>query len=117
MRSVLLLLLLSPLALAADAPKISADLGPCSADFHVTSTDAKPIYNARVHTLIRYGAFGMRKLDLEVRTDSNGQARVVNLPELAKKAITFDISSGALSTTQPYDPGMSCHAKYEIVLK
>ena len=39
-----------------DAPKISADLGNCSAEFHVTGPDTKPIYDARIHTLIKYGA-------------------------------------------------------------
>lgn len=117
MRSLLFVLVLACSALAADAPRISADLGPCTADFHVTGADTKPIYNARIHTLIRYGAFSLRKLDLEVRTDSNGQASVINLPAFARKVINFDVSSGSMSFTQPYDPGTNCHEKFEINLK
>ncbi len=102
---------------ASEAPKISADLGNCSAEFHVVGGDTKPVYNARVHTLIKYGAFGMRKTELEVRTDSNGQAVVVNLPNYSKKPISFDVSNGAANSTVEFSPDKTCHAKYEVTLK
>ena len=117
MRNLLILLLFVSSCLAADAPKISADLGNCTADFHVTGADTKPIYNARVHTLIKYGAFGLRKTELEVRTDSTGQASVINLPNYSKKPITFDVSNGTATSTIEFSPDKECHAKYEITLK
>src|SRR5436305_10115038 len=46
---------------------------------------AKPVYNARIHTLIRSGAFAIRKLELEVSTDSDGRASITNLPEVPKR--------------------------------
>lgn len=104
-------------AAAADAPKISADLGSCSADFHVVDAAGKPIYNARIHTLVRSGAFGWHKLDLEIRTDSDGHASIINLPEVPKKPITFDVSNGSATTTLPYDPTQQCKAKFEVTLK
>ena len=113
----MLLLLLALLLPPSDAPKVSADLGACTADFHVTGADAKPIYNARIHTLIKYGAFGARKTDLEVRTDSNGQASVVALPNYSKKPITFEISNGSMNQIVQFVPTLQCHAKYEITLK
>lgn len=117
MRTLVLLLALSLPALAADAPKISADLGSCSADFHVVDASAKPIYNARIHTLIRYGAFGWHKLDLEIRTDSDGRASIINLPEVPKKPITFDVSNASATTTLPYDPTQQCKANFNVTLK
>lgn len=117
MRNLLMVLVLTLSAMASDVPKVSADLGNCSADFHVTGTDSKPLYNARVHTLIKFGAFGLRKTELEVRTDSNGQASVINLPNYSKKPITFDVSYGFTTSTVEFLPDKDCHPKYEITLK
>lgn len=117
MRTLALLLVFSLPVIAADVPKISADLGSCSADFHVVDGTGKPIYNARVHTLVRSGAFGIHKLDLEIRTDSDGRASVINLPEVPKRPIAFDISNGSATTTLPYDPTQQCKAKFDVTLK
>jgi hypothetical protein len=117
MRALLMVLVLTVGALASDSPKVSADLGNCSADFHVTGADNKPLYNARVHTLIKFGAFGLRKTELEVRTDSNGQASVINLPNYSKKPIMFDVSYGFTTSSVPFSPDKDCHAKYVITLK
>jgi len=117
MRTLALLLVFSLPVIAADVPKISADLGSCSADFHVVDGTGKPIYNARVHTLVRSGAFGIHKLDLEIRTDSDGRASVINLPEVPKRPIVFDISNGSATTTLPYDPTQQCKAKFDVTLK
>ncbi len=117
MRTLALLLALSLPGLAADAPKISADLGSCSADFHVLDSAGKPVYNARVHTLVRSGAFGLHKLDLEIRTDSDGRASIVGLPEVPKRPITFDVSIGDLTRSIPFDPGLRCKATFEVTLK
>lgn len=117
MRILLALVLLGSSAIASDSPKVSADLGNCNADFHVVGADGKPIYNARVHTLIKYGAFSLRKTDLEVRTDSNGQAGVINLPNYSKKPISFEVSNGSFSSTVQFTPDKTCQAKYEITLK
>lgn len=117
MRTLLIVLMLTGSAIASDVPKVSADLGNCSADFHVTGADSKPLYNARVHTLIKFGAFGLRKAELEVRTDSNGQASVTNLPNYSKKPITLDVSYGFSTSSVEFSPDKDCHAKYEINLK
>jgi hypothetical protein len=117
MRTLVLMMALVTPALAGDPPKISADLGSCSADFHVVDGDAKPIYNARVHTLVRSGAFAIRKLDLEVRTDSDGRASIVGLPEVPKRPITFDVSSESKTSSIAFEPDKQCRAKYEVSLK
>ena len=70
---------------------ISARLGDCSADFTVRDVDGKPIYAAIVHVRIRYGFMGVKRMDLEVGTNSEGQARVEGLPAKGKP-LTYDIS-------------------------
>ncbi len=51
----------------------------------------KPIYAAIVHVRIRYGFMGVKRMDLEVGTNSDGQARVEGLPAKGKP-LTYDIS-------------------------
>lgn len=117
MRRLLIVLALCSVAFAADVPKISADMGSCSAAFTVRGPDGKPVYNAKIYTLIKHGAFGWRKLELEVHTDSNGRADVVKLPNYARKPIVFDVTSGSFSATQPFDPESSCNAQFPIKLE
>src|SRR3954454_22893561 len=109
---VLVVALFSTAGLCADVPSISADLGPCSARFTVTD-GAKPLYDAKVRTRIKYGAFGIRKLDLEVGTDANGKASVVGLPNLTKQPITFEIVKDDISRTVIFDPAQKCDATYD----
>jgi hypothetical protein len=68
-------------------------------------------------SIIRSGVFGVKKLDLEVRTDSNGEASIVQLPEVPKRPITFDISSGTMSSSVAFAPDKQCRAKYEVRLQ
>ena len=77
---------------AVPPTEISADLGTCSALVTVTGTDSKPIYNAKVTTRIRYGALGVKKLDLETFTSAAGQVKIVKLPEVPKKPIYIYVS-------------------------
>ncbi len=98
-------------------PAISADLGPCSADFRVTDMAGKPLYNAKIQTQVRYGFLGARKLDLEIGTDSNGLARFVKLPAQAKKGpMTFTITYQDWNAEFSYDPVTNCHAEYVVPL-
>jgi hypothetical protein len=109
-------------ALTAQAPAdsqlavISARLGDCSADFAVRDMDGKPIYAALVHVRIRYGFMGVKRMDLEVGTNSDGQARVEGLPAKIKP-LTYDISHAGRKTTVGQDLSTSCRAKYEVTLK
>src|SRR4051794_9821606 len=112
----LILALTSSAAFCADVPSISADLGPCSARFTVTD-GTKPIYDAKVRTRIRYGSFGIRKLDLEVGTDSNRQASVVGLPNVARQPINFEIAKDDISRTVIFDPSQKCEATYDVALR
>jgi hypothetical protein len=101
---------------APDLAMISARLGPCAADFTVTDADGKPIYAAIVHVRIRYGFLGIKRMDLEVGTNSDGLARVEGLPEKARPLV-YDLSSGDMKGTAEQDLSTDCKATYKVSLK
>ena len=116
-----LLLALTLLQQPAPAPVpelavIDAKLGGCSADFTVKDATGKPVYNAVVHVRIRYGLMGVKRMDLEVGTNSDGQARVVGLPTKARPLV-FDISKGDTKASVTQDLNASCQATHEVGLK
>jgi hypothetical protein len=118
--SAALLLILCGGLLAAQAPQIpvvDGGLGSCRADFTVKDGSGKPIYNAKVHVLIKYGFWSKRKTELEVGTNSDGKARVTGLPNLPKKPLEFSIKSGTVETTVTDDPSNNCNATFDVTLK
>jgi hypothetical protein len=102
---------------AAEIPSVDGGLGSCRADFTVKDGSGKPLYNAKVHTLIKYGFWSKRKTDLEVGTNSDGKASVTGLPNLSKKPIEFTIKSGTVETTVTDDPSDNCKATFDVILK
>lgn len=97
-----------------EVPKVDGGVGTCWVDFTVTA-DQKPVYNARVHVLVRYGL--VHKIDLEVGTNSDGKARVAGLPQNVKKPpLVFDIRKDQAVTTLQHDPAANCHASYDVAL-
>lgn len=106
---------------APETPKpdlaiISARLGPCSADFTVIDADGKPVYAAIVHVRIRYGFLSIKRMDLEVGTNSDGKARVEGLPEKAKPLI-YDVTKDMKKGTAQQDLATTCKGTYEVALK
>ena len=97
--------------------EISADLGGCSALITVTGSDAKPVFNAKVSTRIRYGLFAAKKLDLEVYTSATGQVKIVGLPESPKRPVIFQVSKGQRSESVDFKPEADCHANFNVRLK
>jgi hypothetical protein len=118
------LFMMAPLAGSAQnaAPtvvptEISADLGTCSALIKVTDAASKPVSNAKVTTRIRYGMMGVKKLDLETYTNTDGQAKIVKLPEIPKKPVFFYISKDDKLATVEFKPDVHCRGTYDVVLK
>jgi len=106
---------------AAEAPKpelavISARQGACSADFTVKDSDGKPIYAALIHVRIRYGFMSLKRMDLEVGTNSDGRARVEGLPSRAKP-LTYEIWKADKKTSVEQDFSRNCDATYDVSLK
>ena len=106
---------------AQEAPKpdlaiISARLGPCSAAFTVEDADGKPVYAAIVHVRVRYGFLSLKRMDLEVGTNSEGEARVEGLPAKAKP-LSYDVTSGEKKAIVNQDVSTNCQATFDVSLE
>jgi hypothetical protein len=71
----------APLLSAAQSPTenvpvIQGGAGPCSIELTVRGSDGKPVYSATVKVHVKYGFGGMRRLDLEAGTNSDGKGEV-----------------------------------------
>ena len=78
--------------------------------------DDQPIYAAIIHVRIRYGFLGIKRMDLEVGTDSAGQARVEGLPDKIKP-LTYDIQKGDKEAIVEQTHLSDCQASYEVSLE
>jgi hypothetical protein len=97
--------------------EISADLGACSALITVTGTDSKPVYGAKISTRIQYGVLGVKRLDLEAFTGSDGLVKITNLPENLKKPMYIHISKGEMEEIVEFKPDVRCHATFNVQLR
>ena len=103
-------------AQAPQIPAVDGALGSCRADFTIKDGSDKPIYNAKIHVLIKYGFLSKRKTDLEVGTNSDGKASVTGLPNMPKRPLEFSIKSGTVEKTVTDDPSDTCNAKFDVTL-
>jgi hypothetical protein len=101
---------------ATELAVISARQGECFGDFTVKDAAGAPIYAATIHVRVRYGVFGLKRVDLEVGTNSDGKARVEGLPANGR-TLVYDISKGTLKTTVEQNLETTCRAEHEVVLK
>ena len=104
---------------ADDQPKVAtvdAGIGSCKASFSVKDGAGKPIYNSKISVLIKYGFMNLRQTDLEAYTNVEGQARFTGLPNLSKKPLEFNVSSGTVSKTVTDDPVEKCDAVFDVTL-
>lgn len=105
----------------AGAPKpelavIDARVGACSADFTVKDSDGAPVYAATIHVRVRYGFLGLKRMDLEVGTNSDGKARVAGLPGGAKP-LTYDVWKADKKVAVEQNLSSNCQATHEVSLK
>ena len=104
-----------PADASAQVPAISADRGDCSATFTVLDAGGKPVYQASIHTLIRWGL--VHKTDLTVSTNYYGKAQFTRLPDYSKNPIVFDVTAGDKKRTVLFDPGNRCKADFTVELR
>jgi hypothetical protein len=101
---------------SADVPVLKGGAGSCTADFVVSDSSGKGVYDAKIAIQIKYGFMGLHKLDLTVGTNFEGKARVEGLPEQIKGSAEFKVSHGDQSKIVPYDPQANCHPRHEVIL-
>jgi len=99
-----------------EIPTVDAHLGACSTLFTVLDSEGKPAYNAKISVDIRYGLLGVRKMSLEVGTNSEGKARVAGLPEKPKAPLEFEIVSRGVTKKTLVDVRAKCSDSVQIKL-
>jgi hypothetical protein len=98
-------------------PVMDGGAGPCSLDLTVADADAKPVYAATIKVHISYGFAGIRRLDLEAGTNSEGKVRFTGLPRSVHKGpLEFHASKEDLQGMATYDPAAECEAKRTVAL-
>ena len=99
-------------------PVIQGGAGPCSLELTVRGADRKPIYAATVKVHIKYGFGGMRRLDLEAGTNSDGKVKFAGLPDRVQRPpLEFHASKDEFTGIATFDPATECEAKREIALE
>src|SRR5581483_85386 len=88
-------------------PVISGEIGTCSVEFVVTDATGTPVYNAKIRVHIAYGFLNLRKLDLEIGTNSDGEARFEGLPNKGK-ALHFQAAEGDREGRASYNLTQTC---------
>ena len=120
-----ILVLVTPLLSRAQAPApndkvpvIEGGAGPCSLELTVRGADGKPVYAATVKVHIKYGFGGMRRLDLEAGTNSDGKVKFAGLPDRVQRPpLEFHASKDELQGVAAFDPSTECQAKHDIMLE
>jgi hypothetical protein len=101
---------------SADIPVVKGGAGTCTADFVVTDSSGKGVYDAKISIQVKYRFMGFHKLDLTVGTNYEGKARIEGLPEQIKGPAEFKIHHGDQSKIVPFDPQDNCHTRNEVTL-
>jgi hypothetical protein len=98
-------------------PVIQGGAGPCSLELTVLGGDGKPVYAATVKVHIAYGFGGMRKLDLEAGTNSDGKVKFAGLPaKVQRPPLEFQASKDEFKGVAAFDPSTACQARHDITL-
>jgi hypothetical protein len=99
-------------------PIIEGGAGPCSLELTIRGADGKPVYAATVKVHIAYGFGGMRKLDLEAGTNSDGKVEFAGLPaRVQRPPLEFHASKDEFVGVASFDPSTECQGKHDITLE
>jgi len=118
---VLLLGLSTPLnarapTTAFPVPSIDAGLGPCSVDYTITNQNFQPLYDAQISVHFKYGTWGLKRMDLQVGTDSAGRARVQGLPLKVRHPPLVFIITYRNASEDWFWTGLVCNSQVQLAL-
>jgi hypothetical protein len=100
-----------------DVPSVSAGIGTCSADFIVSDSAGKPVFDAKIHVKIKYGFMSKRVTDLQVGTNNDGKAHIEGLPnKLKRPPLEYTIQKDDLIKTVTNNPAADCHPYFNVTL-
>ena len=110
-------LILAGVAVAEEnVPVVDAHLGACETTVTVVNSEDKPVYNAKITVDIRYGFLGVRKMSLEVGTNSEGKATVAGLPEKPRNPFEFQVIHGSILKKVLVDTAAKCKDSIQVKL-
>jgi hypothetical protein len=99
-------------------PVMDGGAGPCSLELTVIGADGKPAYAATVKVHLAYGFGGIRRLDLEAGTNSDGKVKFTGLPaKVHRPPLEFHASKDEFEGVVAYDPLTECQAKHDLTLE
>ena len=99
-------------------PVMDGGVGACSLELTVIGADGKPVYAATIKVHIAYGFGGIRRLDLEAGTNSEGKVKFTGLPARVRRPpLEFRASKDEFEGVAAYDPSAECQAKHDITLE
>jgi hypothetical protein len=102
---------------AQPVPAVDGGLGPCSVEFTTSDGNGNPIAGTTLRLHLAYGFAGVRRLDLEVTTNTEGKARFTGLPDNLKKGLFFRGFKDEREGTAFYEPKKECKAQHTMVLE
>lgn len=83
----------------------------------MTDGRGKPVYAATVKVHISYGFGGIRKLDLEAGTNSDGKLKFTGLPvKVHNPPLEFQATKDQLAGVATYNPATECQARHDIMM-
>jgi hypothetical protein len=72
---------------------------------------------ATVRVQVKYGFGGMRRLDLEAGTNSDGKVKFAGLPDRVQRPrLAFHASKDEFEGVAAFDPSTECRGKHDITL-
>jgi len=98
-------------------PAVDGALGPCSVEFTTKDGNGNIIAGATLRLHLAYGFAGVRRLDLEVTTNTDGKAQFTGLPDNLKKGLFFRGFKDDREGTAFYEPKKSCKGQHTMVLE
>lgn len=101
---------------APEIPVLRAGLGSCATNFTVRTSDGTPAYAAMIHVKVRYGFMHLRRMDLEISTNSDGKAVIEGLPGKARP-LAYDIQKSDQKAAVVQDVSKECQAAFDVGLK
>jgi len=98
-------------------PSADAGRGPCTVDFRVIGSQRKPVAKAWIYVEIKHGFLGLKKIELQVPTDSDGRARVTGLSfKTRKDPLAFRVQHGDDYRVIYHYPAGDCDARFIVAL-
>ncbi len=97
-------------------PTVDGESGGCSVDLTAVNASGRPVAGAQIEVEVYYGFLGVRRLDLQVGTDSHGRARFAGLPDNADGVLYFQGTKDRLFGVAVHYLAAACHGRHYIYL-